>query len=89
MTNPEQLPKIIYYKLKGYSLSELSINRFVLRDKIEEFIEQILIQHAKKKFNVFANSKKISVRAFDKFPDKISDIKSCFDLIYIVHASLF
>nr|QBM01132.1 hypothetical protein [uncultured archaeon] len=65
------IEKIISYQLKAYSLSELSINRFVLRDKIEEFIEQILIQHAKKKFNVFANSKKISVRAFDKFPDKI------------------
>ena len=39
--------KVVSYQLDRYSLPELPINRFVLRDKVESFIENRLIQHAK------------------------------------------
>ncbi len=68
----EFIRKILHYQLKYYTLMELSINRFVLRDKIEEFIDEILVNHAKKNFDQFIKDQSILVKNFDKFPDKIT-----------------
>lgn len=65
------IEKVIDYLLNKHSLSELSINRFVLRDKLDEVIKQILVDYAKKKFDKFVKDKKVIVKSFEKFPDKI------------------
>ncbi len=65
------MEKVIEYQLDKYSLSELSINRFILRDRLDEVIKGLLIKYAKKKFDEFVQKKKISVKEFEKFSDKI------------------
>ena len=65
------IEKVIDYQLKHYSLSDLSVNRFVLRDRLDEVIRQLLISYAKKKFDKSLGEKKITTKEFEKFPDKI------------------
>lgn len=68
----EFLDKAIEYQLKKHSITELSINRYVLAEQLTKFINQILETYAKKRFDLFLSGKKISVKAFDTFPDTIT-----------------
>ena len=59
------------YQLKKKSLSELSVNRHVLLNKLGKVIDDILENYSKKQFEKALSAKKITVKAFDKFPESI------------------
>jgi len=65
------LDKAVEYQLKKYSLSELSVNRFVFKDKLDDIIRDRLIEYAKKQFDKSIENKKIKVKEFEKFSDKV------------------
>jgi len=66
------LNKFIEYHLKKKSISELSINRYILVTILNEEINKILENYTKKKFEKFLKEKKIIVKEFEKFPEKIT-----------------
>ncbi len=66
------LDKAIEYQLKTRTLSELSVNRYVLADRMGEFINGVLEKYAKEKFDTLLQRKKISTKPFDAFPNTIS-----------------
>lgn len=66
------LDKAIESQLKSRTLSELSVNRFVLADRISEVINAILEKYAKEKFDVLLKKKKIAVKQYEAFPDVIT-----------------
>jgi len=66
------IQKVIDYQLKKKSISELSVNRYILVEKLNEVINQILEEYSKKRFDKFLKDKKIIVKAIDKFPEKIT-----------------
>jgi len=63
--------KAVDYQLKSRSLSELSVNRYVLLDRLGMAIDNILEAHAKTRFDTFLAEQKISVRPFECFPETI------------------
>lgn len=66
------LDKAIEYQLKTHTLSELSVNRYVLADRMSEFINSVLEKYAKEKFDTLLQKKKISTKPFEAFPNTIS-----------------
>ena len=66
------LNKFIEYHLKKKSISELSINRYILITILNEEINKILENYTKKRFEGFLKNKKIVVEELDKFPNKIT-----------------
>ena len=66
------LDKAIEYQLKGHTLSELSVNRFVLADRMSEFINGVLEKYAKEKFDALMQKKKIATKLFSAFPSTIT-----------------
>lgn len=64
------IEKAIDYQLKGKTLVELSVNRYLLNDRLNEVIRLVLTEYAKKQFDKNL-SKSISVKTFDKFSDSI------------------
>ena len=66
------LDKAIEYQLKTRTLSELSVNRYVLADRMGEFINGVLEKYAKEKFDALLQKKKISTKPFEAFPNTIS-----------------
>ncbi len=65
------LDKAINHLLKTRSLTELSINRYVLCEKLSEVIEAILKDYAKKRFEDLIKKKKVSTKPFKTFPETI------------------
>jgi len=63
--------KAVDHQLKKKSLAELSVNRYVLLDKLDEVISGILEAYAKKQFDKALAAKKITVKPFDKFAETI------------------
>jgi hypothetical protein len=63
--------KALDFVLKKHNLSELSINRYVLVEKLSELINLRLEEHAKKKFDAALNKKNVGVVAGTAFPDTI------------------
>ena len=61
----------IDHQLKRKSLSELSVNRYLLLDKLYEVINEILKNYAKKKFDNYLKTKKVGVKTFEFFPETI------------------
>lgn len=57
---------------KGYTLSELSVNRYPLLEKLRKKIDEILVGYAKKNFDADIKSGKIGVARFEKFPEIIT-----------------
>ena len=66
------LDKAIDNLLIKHSLTELSINRYVLADKTSLGINNILENYAKKRFDDFHKKKKINIKKFDTFPETIT-----------------
>ncbi len=66
------LDKAIEYQLKTRTLSELSVNRYVLADRMSEFINGVLEKYAKENFDTLLQKKKISTKPFEAFPNTIS-----------------
>lgn len=66
------LDKAIEYQLKTRTLSELSVNRYVLAERMSEFINGVLEKYAKEKFDTLLQKKKISTKPFEAFSNTIS-----------------
>lgn len=66
------LNKAIDYQLKSHTLSELSVNRYVLADQLGEVINGILEEYAKEQFDSLLKKKKITTETFDAFPPTIT-----------------
>jgi len=66
------IENVVEYQLNKHSLSELSVNRFVLKDKLNEVINEILVNYAKARFDKFIKTKAITIKPFEKFDDKIT-----------------
>lgn len=66
------LDKAIQYLLKNHTLSELSVNRFILAERLTDVIGGILEKQAKKSFEELLKKKKITTKSFDAFPDTIT-----------------
>jgi len=58
--------------IKGYTIQDLSINRYVLLSKLDEVINNILVNYTEKQFNKLLTDGKIKVKEFDKFPETIT-----------------
>jgi type III restriction enzyme len=59
-------------KKRGRTLPELSVNRYLLADRLNGFITEILESYAKTKFSKLLIKKKLSVRVFDSYPSTIA-----------------
>jgi hypothetical protein len=59
-------------KIKGYTIQDLSINRYVLLAKLDEVIYNTLVEYSKKQFDKAVKEGKIKVRDFDAFPKTIT-----------------
>ena len=66
------LDKAIQNLLKDRTLSELSVNRFALADRLTDIINGILEKQAKELFNELLKKKKIITKPFEAFPDTIT-----------------
>lgn len=66
------LDKAIDHLLKDHTLSELSVNRFVLADRVSEVIGGILEKYAKQNFDALLKKKKIATKQFEAFPNTIT-----------------
>lgn len=58
--------------IKGHTISDLSINRYVLLAKLDEVISSILVDYSKKRFDKLLKEGKIKAREFEKFPETIT-----------------
>lgn len=65
------LEKAVEHQLKKRSLAELSVNRYVLTERLGEHIDAVLEAYAKKHFAARMKAGGISTKPFDKFPDTI------------------
>ena len=54
--------------IEGYTIQDLSINRYLLLEKLDNVITEILIEHAKKSFDKAVKEGKIKAIQFEKFP---------------------
>lgn len=66
------LEKAIEYQLKTHTLTELSVNRHVLAERMAGHIDSVLEAHAKARFDAAMRAKKITAKPFDAFPDTIA-----------------
>jgi superfamily II DNA or RNA helicase len=58
--------------IKDYSIQELSINRYLLLDKLDDIINGILVKHAKDNFNRHLKDGKIKIKLLEKFPETMT-----------------
>ena len=65
------IEKALGHQFKTHSLSELSINRFVLRDKLDETMNQKIEEYTKNRFYELIKAKNIFLRETEDFPQKI------------------
>lgn len=63
--------KVVDNQLTRMSLSDLSVNRYVLLDQINKHIVKVLEKCAKKKFDNLVSKKKIGAKTFESFPKSI------------------
>lgn len=66
------LSKAIEYQLSKKTLSELSINRYLLLDKLDKVINELLENYAKNRFEAFIEKNKINTKEFEAFPETIT-----------------
>ncbi|HIH31198.1 TPA: DEAD/DEAH box helicase family protein [Candidatus Woesearchaeota archaeon] len=59
-------------EIKGHTISDLSINRYVLLIKLDEVINNILVDYSKKIFDKLLKEEKIKTIEFEKFPEIIT-----------------
>jgi superfamily II DNA or RNA helicase len=58
--------------INGYTIQDLSINRYLLLQKLDSVITNILIECAKKSFDKAVKEGKIKVKQFEEFPAVIT-----------------
>ncbi|MDO8468186.1 MAG: DEAD/DEAH box helicase family protein [Candidatus Peribacter sp.] len=66
------IDKAVDLQLKKHSLSELSVNRYLLMDKLDKVINGVLQEYARKRFDELAKKGAITTKTFDSFPKTIS-----------------
>ncbi len=66
------LNKAIDYQLSKRTLTELSVNRYLLLDKLNSVIDQLLESFAKNNFELLLKKNVISVKPFEAFPETIT-----------------
>lgn len=66
------IDKAVDYQLKQKSLAELSVNRYLFLDRLNEAINSVLEAYAKKRFVEFVAKKKIATKTFETFPETIT-----------------
>lgn len=66
------LSKAVDYQLSKRTLSELSINRYTLLDRLDSVINELLENYAKNNFEVLMRKKSISVKQLEAFPESIT-----------------
>lgn len=59
-------------EIKGHTISDLSINRYILLAKLDEVINSILIDYSRRRFDKLLKEGKIKTREFEKFPETIT-----------------
>lgn len=69
----EYLNKVLNYLLnnKKFSLRQLSLNRYPLKDVVDRHITKVMQDYAQEKFFELLKQKKISLQTFDNFPVEI------------------
>lgn len=75
MLNKEDKVKFIEKaidKIKGHTIQDLSINRYVFLSKLEEVINKILVDYARKKFDKLLKEGEIKVKELEKYPEVIT-----------------
>ncbi len=65
------IESVLDFLLNQHTLSELSINRYVLADKLSELINHRMEEYAEKKFVAIQKKKGVGVVAGNEFPDSI------------------
>jgi len=58
--------------IKGYTISDLSVNRYVLWEQLDGLIYSVIVEHAKNRFDKLLKEEKIKTKEFEKFPDTIT-----------------
>ena len=58
--------------IDGYTIQDLSVNRYLLLQKLDNAITEILIEHAKKSFVKAVEDGKIKTKEFEEFPASIT-----------------
>lgn len=58
--------------IKGHTIQDLSVNRYVLLAKLDEVINSILVDYSKKRFDKLLKEEKIKVKEFENFPETIT-----------------
>ena len=66
------LDKTVEYQLKKHTISELSVNRYVLANQLNDLIQGILEKYAKERFDGLLKKKKLTVKAIDAFSSSIT-----------------
>lgn len=59
-------------EIKGYTIQDLSVNRYVLLSELDKVINNILTDYTEKQFNKLIMDSKIKVEKFDKFSETIT-----------------
>ena len=65
------LKKALDFQLKKRTLTELSVNRYILLEKLSEHIQAVLEKYAQKRFDDFVKKGKITTKPLAKFPPTI------------------
>lgn len=67
------LKKVIEYliKEKKFNVSNLSVNRYILKDEIEKKIDLLLEDYSKERFNSFSKKGNLGLKVIEGYPEKI------------------
>ena len=66
------IEKAVDHQLKQKTLAELSVNRYLFLERLNQAINDALESYAKKQFDNSLSKKKISTKTFEKFPETIT-----------------
>jgi superfamily II DNA or RNA helicase len=58
--------------IKGHTIQDLSVNRYVLLEKLDEVINSILVDYSKKRFVKLLKEGRIKVKEFENYPEIIT-----------------
>ncbi|PIR04222.1 MAG: hypothetical protein COV59_03505 [Candidatus Magasanikbacteria bacterium CG11_big_fil_rev_8_21_14_0_20_39_34] len=65
------IKKVIDGQLKQKSLADLSVNRYLFRDRLDKAINDILEEYAKKQFDAQMKKGEVKLKKFEAFPASI------------------
>ncbi|MBN1941427.1 MAG: DEAD/DEAH box helicase family protein, partial [Candidatus Diapherotrites archaeon] len=65
------IEKALSYQLTKHRLAELSVNRFILKEKLEKEIKEKMEHYSKKQFDKLIKERKITLKENEDFPETI------------------